>query len=164
MNEIFHRTSIRAFEDKSVEQEKVEEILRAGFQAPSAANQQPWNFYVVENKELLQKLTKVSPYAGPAGKAPMAIVVAYNEESRMPEYNEIDCAIATESMMLEADSLGLGSVMLGIAPVPERMQAVNELVGIPEGQQAFTILPIGYPVSVKAQQDRYNEEKVTYLK
>ena len=61
MNSIFHRISVRKYEDKPVEKEKIMEILKAGMQAPSACNQQPWEFYVVTDKEKIQKLSKVTP-------------------------------------------------------------------------------------------------------
>ena len=64
MNSIFHRISVRKYEDKPVEKEKIMEILKAGMQAPSACNQQPWEFYVVTDKEKIQKLSKVTPYTG----------------------------------------------------------------------------------------------------
>ena len=54
MNSIFHRISVRKYEDRPVEKEKIMEILRAGMQAPSACNQQPWEFYVVTDKEKIQ--------------------------------------------------------------------------------------------------------------
>ena len=56
MNSIFHRISVRKYEDKPVEKEKIMQILKAGMQAPSACNQQPWEFYVVTDKEKIQEL------------------------------------------------------------------------------------------------------------
>ena len=64
MNSIFSRVSIRKYKDKPVEKEKTEAILRAAMQAPSAVNQQPWEFYVVTSKEKLEALSHVSPYSG----------------------------------------------------------------------------------------------------
>ena len=55
MNEIFHRTSIRKYQNKSVEDDKIEKILQAAMAAPSAGNQQPWEFYVVKDKTTLDK-------------------------------------------------------------------------------------------------------------
>ena len=63
MKEIFHRVSVRKFEDRAVESDKVEQILRAAMAAPSAGNQQPWDFYVVTSREKLHALAQVSPYA-----------------------------------------------------------------------------------------------------
>ena len=56
MDSIFHRVSIRKFQDKPVEPKKIEKLLRAAMAAPSAGNQQPWEFYVVTNRDLIQKL------------------------------------------------------------------------------------------------------------
>lgn len=115
MNSIFHRVSIRKFQDKPVEPEKIETLLRAAMAAPSARNQQPWEFYVVTNKDLIQKLSTVSPYAGCAKDAPVLIVSAYREDAISPAYAQIDLSIANENIWLEADALGLGGVWLGNA-------------------------------------------------
>ncbi|MCD8010732.1 MAG: nitroreductase family protein [Lachnospiraceae bacterium] len=163
MKEIFRRTSVRRFEDREVEQEKIEKILRAGMQSPTAGNQQPWIFYVVKDRDTLQKLAATSPYAGCVKDAPMAIVIVYRQDVRYPEYAQIDCSIAAENIWLEADALDLGSVLLGIAPIRERMDAVRDVLGFPEDQYAFGILPVGYPVSVKPQQDRFDPAKIRYI-
>ena len=77
MNEIFHRVSIRKYQDRPVEEEKIMEIIRAGMQAPSAANQQPWEFYVVTDRDIIEKLSKTHIYAGCAAGAPVLIVPVY---------------------------------------------------------------------------------------
>ena len=64
MDAIFHRTSIRKYQETPVEAEKIETLLRAAMAAPSACNQQPWEFYVVRNKEKIKELSEASPYAG----------------------------------------------------------------------------------------------------
>ena len=61
MENIFHRVSIRKYQDRPVEREKIVEILRAAMAAPSAKNQQPWEFYVITKKDTLEKLSKASP-------------------------------------------------------------------------------------------------------
>ena len=58
MNEIFHRVSVRKFEPKPVEQEKILQILRAAMQAPSTGDQRPWEFYVVTTRAKLVALSK----------------------------------------------------------------------------------------------------------
>ncbi len=163
MDAIFHRTSIRQFEDKPIESEKIEKLLRAGMQAPTAGNQMNWQFYVVRNKETIQKLSKASPYAVTAAKAPLIMVITYCDGGMFPELNDIDCAIATENIWLEADALGLGAVMMAIAPFEDRMKAVKEILNLPKEEHAFMIMPIGYPVKVKPQVDRYNENKVHFV-
>ena len=165
MKEIFHRISVRKYEDRPVEKEKILEIIRAGMQAPSAANQQPWEFYVITDREILTRLgsREVSPFTRMTRKAPVAIVTAYRTDGPVPEMAEIDMAISLENMWLMADSLGLGGVMLGIAPAKARMDAVREIVGIPDHLQPFTIFPFGYPAEDRPQEDRFDETRIHYL-
>ena len=98
MNNIYTRVSIRKYQDRPVEKEKTMAILRAAMQAPSAANQQPWEFYVVTNKEKLAALSEVSPYAGMTKDAPIAIVAVYRKDCRIPAYADIDMSIAMENL------------------------------------------------------------------
>ena len=91
MNEIFARRSIRKFLPTMVEDEKIEQLLRAGMAAPSAGNQQPWEFYVVRDKRVIQDLSHCSPYAGCAAGASLAIVVCSRDENmRFPAFVNLD--------------------------------------------------------------------------
>lgn len=165
MNAIFTRTSIRQFEEREVEAEKIEMLLKAAFSAPTAKNQQAWEFYVVTNKEILQQLGKVTPFATPAANAPAAIVICYNKKNlRVPDRAVQDCAIATENIWLECEELGLGGVMLGIAPEEDRMKKVAEILNLPENLAAFTIFSFGYPKNKKPQKNRYDENKIHFVK
>ena len=85
MDAIFHRTSVRKFLDKPVEKEKIEKILRAAMAAPSAKNQQPWEFYVVTDKEKLVELSKVSPYSMSAKmvRSPSFPAIGHNAPLRL---------------------------------------------------------------------------------
>ena len=161
MDAIFSRVSVRQFEDKPVERGLLIKILRAAMAAPSAVNQQPWEFWLVEDKEIITKLSQVTPYAAPAKNAPVVIVPCYRTNDLLaPMMVQIDMAIATENILLEAETLGLGAVMLGIAPVDDRMKAVEEILHIPENFRAFTLIPVGYPKNKHAQEDRYEPSKI----
>ena len=163
MDEIFKRISVRKFQDKPVEQEKIDWILKAAMQAPSAANQQPWEFYVVTDKEILKELSEASPYAKMVANAPVAIVSAYRKECLLPAYAEIDLSIAMENMWIETDSQGLGGVWLGIAPLEERMQAVEKILNIPDSLRAFAIFPYGYSAEERKQQNRFDAGRIHYI-
>ena len=163
MNSIFHRVSIRKFQDKPVEPEKIESLLRAAMAAPSARNQQPWEFYVVTNKDLIQKLSTVSPYAGCAKDAPVLIVSAYREDAISPAYAQIDLSIANENIWLETDALGLGGVWFGIAPNEENMEKVRVLLGLPEEVHVFALFALGYPAEHREQQDRFKPERIHFI-
>ena len=136
MKSIYTRVSIRKYQDRPVEKEKTEAILRAAMQAPSAGNQQPWEFYVVTNKEKLAVLSEVSPYAGMTKYAPVAIVAAYRKNCMMPEYAQIDLSIAME---------------------------IEKILSIPDNLRAFAIFPYGYPAEERKQQNRFEESRIHYV-
>ena len=163
MNPIYTRVSIRKYQDRPVEKEKTMAILRAAMQAPSAANQQPWEFYVVTNKEKLQALSEVSPYAGMTKDAPVAIVAVYRTDCLLPMYAQIDLSSAMENLWLETVNQGLGGVWLGIAPLEGRMKEVEEILDIPDSLRAFAIFPYGYPAEEREQQDRFEESRIHYV-
>ena len=164
MDSIFKRTSIRNYKANKVEDAKIEQLLKAAMAAPSAANQQPWEFYVVTDRTILEKLSETSPYAGCTKSAPLAIVPCYRKDGVVfGEYAEIDMSICCENILLEVTELGLGSVWLGIAPDAERMKAVEEVLNLPDHLAAFAILPIGYPETETTQQDRFDKKRIHYV-
>ena len=164
MDSIFHRTSVRKFKSKEVKKDKILQVLRAGMQAPSAGNQQPWEFYVVTNKKTIEELSKTSPYAGCSANAPVVIVSVYRKDGLMfPEYAEIDMSIAQENIWLEADNLGLGGVWLGIAPLKERMNAVSKILNLPKILIPFSLFPMGYPAETHEQQNRFEETRIHFI-
>jgi nitroreductase len=164
MNEIFKRVSIRKYEDRPVEQEKVEKILRAAMAAPSAGNQQPWEFYVVTDKEKIKALSECSPYAGCAGGAPVVLVPCYRTEGLMfPGLAQIDLSIATENALLEITALDLGGVWLAVTPEQERVDKVAKVLGTPDSLVPFALVPFGYPAEGRPQQDRYDESRIHYV-
>ncbi len=161
MNAIFSRVSVRKFENRPVEQEKIEKILRAAMAAPSAKNQQPWEFYVVTNHDALQKLSKATPYSMCVKNTPQALVLAARRNGLIaPEFRDIDLAIATENILLEIEALGLGAVMIGVAPIPENMANVRKAIDMPDTLDPFTIVPFGYPEKRKEQEDRYDPARI----
>lgn len=164
MEDLFHRVSIRKFEDKPVEAEKIQQILRAGMQAPSAGDQQPWEFYVVTDKKKNRALSEASPYAGCAAGAPVVIVPVYRKNGLMfPEFAQIDMSIAQENMWLETDALGLGGVWLAIAPLQDRMDDVREVLELPDDLEAFSLFPLGYPAEAHNQEMRFDQNRIHYI-
>lgn len=164
MNSIFKRTSIRNYLSQPVEPEKIQMLLKAAMAAPSAGNQQPWEFYVVENPKTIEKLAACSPYAGCLNGAPLAIVACARKEIRMPSYAEIDMSASVENLLLEAVELDLGAVWLGIAPIKERMEQVSAILNVPDSLNVFAIVSCGYPAAEKEQEDRFDENRIHYVK
>lgn len=162
--EYFHRVSIRKYEDKPVEKEKILQILKAGMQAPSACNQQPWEFYVVTDKEKILELSKATPYSGCAAGAPVVIVPVYRKEGLpVQDMAQIDMSIAQENIWLETDALGLGGVWIGIAPLKDRMALVHDILKLPENVEVFSLFALGYPAESRKQQDRFDKSRIHFV-
>lgn len=162
MDIINNRRSVRTFLDKQVESEKVEKLLRAAMQAPTARNCQPWRFLVIEKPETIAKMGQIS---GIVGGCKLAIFVMINQEefSDAPLY-AVDMGAATQNILLECVELGLGAVWIGLDGRPERTHSYQTLLNIPEKYQLFTLLAIGYPQDQNANYfiDRYDAAKVFY--
>ena len=163
MDAIFKRTSVRSYQDKPVEEEKIILLMRAAMASPSAVNQQPWEFYIVTDKNKLVELSKCSPYAGCTKDAPLAIVTCYRKSCTVPEYATIDMSACTENILLEAETLDLGAVWLGIASLKDRMECVRGILEIPEHLEVFSVIPCGYKARETKQQDRFDQERIHYI-
>ena len=161
MNSIFHRVSIRKYKEQPVEEDKILQVLKAAMQAPSACNQQPWEFYVVTDKDKIKQLAKCTPYAGCAAEAPVIIVPVYRTEG-LPAVQmvSIDMGICIENMWIETDALGLGGVCIGVSPIPEFMNAVRQVLDIPQNLKVFSLFALGYPDEVREQQERFEENRI----
>ena len=156
LNNILERTSIRSYLDKSVEEEKIEKLLRAGMAAPTSKNKQPWHFVVVTDKSLLQKLAK----------APLGIVVCGNMTKALDgdarDFWIQDCSAASENILLAATGMGLGAVWTGAYPAKERYTAVSEVLGLPETLIPLNTIVIGYPDGDVTPKDKWKESNISY--
>lgn len=136
------RYSVRKYEDKIVEKEKLDKILEAGRVAPTAANLQPQKLIVVQKKDSLEKLKIGTNVYG----APLAIIVCSDHsQSWKRSYDgkdsaDIDASIVTDHMMLQASELGLGTVCVGIFDP----KIIKKCFNIPDNIEPINILAIGY--------------------
>ena len=163
INIILKRKSVRSFTGASVAHEDLELILRAGMAAPSAVNMQPWNFVVVTNRSTLDELAAGLPYAKMLDKAGAAIIVCAVPQlavHQSPEYAVLDCAAATQNILLAAESLGLGAVWTAAYPRKERMEHVRKVLNIPAGVIPLNVIPIGVPTGEDQPKDKWDEKKI----
>lgn len=138
------RRSVREYLDKEISDSDIDKIIEAGIMAPSAKNQQPWEFIVIKDKNTLTKLSeKLSPlYA----KSNVTIILCMrNYDLFSPTRREQDMSACIENMMLEATYLGIGSCWIGTYPDPERMNPLIEILNIPDNVTPFCGLTLGYP-------------------
>ena len=162
MDAIFTRRSIRRYADLPVDAAAVEKLLAAAVAAPSAGNEQPWEFIVVTDKATREEITKVHAYSQMLKQAPVAIVVCADPaRSRYPfEYWVQDCAAATQNILLAAAALGLGTCWLGVHPVPERVAGVRRILAIPEPIVPFAIVAVGHPAEQPGRVDRFDPARI----
>lgn len=163
MNVIYQRRSIRKYTDEHVSDEKIKEILRAGMNAPSAKNQQPWEFIVVRDMSRFEKLMEVHQYSRMINESNAAIIVCGNtEKTGVKDYWIQDCAAATQNILLEIENQGLGGVWLGITPMEERVKAIKESFNVNEPLEPFSVIVFGYKGEEKPANDNFHEDKIHY--
>lgn len=152
LSTIFHRRSVRQYTNERIPEDKLNAILYAGLAAASSKNRRPWEFIVVRNKAMLEKLSNCRPGAGNLlGGCDAAIVVA--ADSDLVDVWVEDCASAITQMHLAADALGVGSCWLQVrlrkTPDGSRdtQDFVKELLEIPDKYSVMAILTLGMPAS-----------------
>ena len=157
---IMTRSSVRAFLDKPVSDETVEQLLKAAMAAPSAKNSQPWAFVVIRDRALLKKLGESLPNAKMTATAPVAVVICGVMEKTLPgearEYWIQDAAAATENFLLAVHALGLGAVWTGIHPITERIRILKDALHLPDGVEPFCLIPSGWPAGPAAAKDKWD--------
>lgn len=159
------RRSIRKFQDRPVEKEKVDGIIKSVLLAPSSRSRRPWEFVVVTDKETLKDLSLCRKGSSSfLAEAPLGIVVLADKEA-CDVWIE-DCSIAAIIAQLSAHSMGLGSCWI---QVRERMKDekvsaetyIKERLNIPDKYAVQCMIAIGYPGEEKKP---YEEEMLSYNK
>jgi nitroreductase len=166
---IMNRKSVRSFKPGAVSNEDLEKIIRAGMAAPSAVNQQLWEFIVVTDKEILTRLGNGLPYAKMLLHAPAAIIVCGDvtrsfDHDPKSEYWIMDCSAATENILLAVEALGLGAVWTAVYPDPKRVECVREVLRLPSTVLPLNVIPVGYPAVDEMPKDKWKPELVHWNK
>lgn len=163
---IRRRRSIRRYQAGIViPREEICQMLEAAMMAPSACNTRPWEFVVVEDKARRETLAKVHPYCSFAPDASIVIVVCGLPERQEAtggwEFWPQDCGAAIENLLLEAYALGYGTCWCGVYPNPERVKALQELLGVTSTPLAA--VAVGAPAEAPAARGFFDERKVRFL-
>ena len=165
MSVIFKRKSVRKFKDEKVSDELIENLLKAGMQAPSSCNSQPWEFIVVSKKEDKEAISKMHRFAGPAANASHLIVTLGNlNEAKVYRMIEQDLGACNENILLQATHEGLGAVWLGFHPIEDRTLKLKEYLEIPDYCIPFSVICVGWPLRESEVKLRYDESKVHFDK
>jgi nitroreductase len=162
------RRSIRKYLEKPVETEKIDQLIEAALRSPSSRGFNPWEFIVVTDKDLLEKLSKAKPHGASFLKnAPLGIVVCADPE-KCDVWVE-DASIASIFIHLAEASLGLGSCWIQIR---KRMydqtitshDYIRDILNIPKKLNVESIVAVGYPAEKKSphRKDELEYQKVHY--
>lgn len=161
MKSILNRRSIRKYTSRAVTDSQIQQLLKAAMAAPSAGNEQPWEFIVLRDRPTLNAIPKFHPYSLMLYEASVAILVCGDlSREKYSGYWVQDCAAATENMLLAAVELGLGAVWLGVYPTEERVAALRTLLHIPETIVPFALVAIGYPAEQPKPSDRFDAARI----
>ena len=160
MTAIKTRRSIRSYEDKPLEEEKLHLVLEAGRLAPSASNRQDRRFVVVRDPAIKEKLAVAANNQRFVGEAAEVIVACALETERFMPCGEkpypVDLAIAVDHMTLKATEEGLGTCWIGAF----QQDRLKEILGIPGKVRVVVLLPVGYPAQQPGQRSRKPFEEV----
>jgi nitroreductase len=154
------RRSIRSYQDRPIEEQKLARVLDAGRVAPSARNQQDWKFVVVKDKEKRQMLSEAARGQAFVAQAPVVIAACGTETEYIMTCGQycypIDVAIAVDHMSLMATAEGLGTCWIGAFYEDK----VKEILAIPEKIRVVVLLTLGYPAEEPAARPRKKLEEI----
>jgi nitroreductase len=148
------RRSVRSYQDKAVEEDKLAKVLEAARLAPSAGNRQEWRFVVVRDAALRQKLMEAARGQQFVGDAPVVIAACAPEHGHVMSCGHpsflVDVSIALEHIALSARALGLGTCWVGAF----EQRLVRDALGIPDSVEVVQLMALGYPTGWPDAKDR----------
>lgn len=163
---IFKRRTIRKYQLQDVSDNDIKTLLEAAMAAPSARNKQPWEFYVIKNKEIQDQIKAYSPAYN--YNSPLLILVCGNKNrfntDKINDFYIQDCSAAIQNLLLAACSLGLGTCWCGVNPIEERMDMVKNVLNLNDDIFPVGLIHVGYPAEEKEANTKYKEEYIKIIK
>ena len=162
---ILSRRSIRKYNDKKVTDDLIKKLLEVGMSAPSAGNEQPWHFIIINDSEILSKIPTFHNHAQMLKEAALAILICGDINLEKHEGMWVqDCSAATENILIAIQAEGLGAVWLGVHPREQRINGLRSLLKIPSNVIPFSLISVGYPAEKKPKSNHFNESRIHYNK
>ncbi|MDY0266539.1 MAG: nitroreductase family protein [Methanimicrococcus sp.] len=160
---LYTRRSVRKYQDKTVPIERIEEAVKAAMFAPSARNQQPWEFIIINKKELLNEIPTFSPHAAMVKNASAGVLICFNKDYETAEgFFPQDLGAATQNLLLSLHASGIGAVWTGVYPREERMGGFIKMFELPKNIIPYSFIIIGYPENKPEAVDRFKKERIHY--
>jgi len=163
MEALYTRRSIRKYKNQPIPLEVIKEAVKAAMYAPSARNQQPWEFIIVDKRELLDAVPAFSPHAAMSKGAPAGVLVCFNKEYETAEgFFPQDLGAATQNLLLALHANDLGAVWTGVYPREDRVDGFVKMFNLPENIIPYAFIIIGYPEKEAEAANRYKAERIHY--
>ena len=147
------RCSVRSYQDRAVEEDKLQRVLTAGRDAPSARNRQQWKFVVVRDEGVRKQVAEAAeqPFLAEAPVIVAAVGLTPDETMYCDVPTDpVDCAIASDHLTLAAVAEGLGTCWIGHF----KQDACRELLGVPSSAKIIELMPLGYPAAERKPKSR----------
>lgn len=161
MKTIYKRRSIRKFKEDHISDDTINDIIKAGMNAPSAGNERPWHFLIIRKKESLEAITKIHPYSSMLTQVNAAILVCGDLTlEKFKGFWVQDCSAAVQNMLLETSDMGLGSVWLALYPLEERVAGIRKILSLPAHIIPLAIVPVGVPDEDKPANDEFDQTRI----
>jgi len=143
LDAIFTRKSIRSYTDQNISEDTINTLIKAAMSAPSAHNQHPWHFIVIQDRDTLSKLSENFTYGKMLATSPLAILLCCDTNGlRSPDFWTQDMSAATENILLASRAQDLGAVRIGLYPKEASVTFVSEYFNLPEGIVPFSLVSI----------------------
>jgi len=150
------RRSLRSYQKVNIPKEDIIKILEAGILAPSGKNIQPFEFIVIDNEEIIEKLGEIASFIKDA-----SVVIGIIAEPSQSKYWLEDISATTENMLLAIEDLGYASCWIEGYLLPKEEWA-KKILGIPENKRFIIILPIGKPYQIPQQKEKKKISEITH--
>lgn len=167
---IFTRRSVRNYNlDKKLTYEELVDICRAGMTSPSARNQQPWRFLIIDDEEIINKMADIIVKSTMnLRNANTYIAVIGQSQDKIPNFGMEPCDLSASimSMMYYARSKNLGTCWIGVSGNKEREDGINKVLNVGNGYFVFSLMAIGYPSDLGCfkEVDRFDINKIYHNK
>jgi nitroreductase len=162
---ILTRRSVRTYTNDKIPDDLIKQLLEAGFSAPSAGNEQPWHFVLIDDKDILNEISEKHTNAWMLKDAQIAILICgdLSLETHKGLWVQ-DCSASTQNILLAARALGLGGCWVCVYPREQRMKTLKDLLKTPENVIPFALISLGFTKDKQTKKKRYNNSRVHHNK
>lgn len=151
------RKSVREYKEKEISEGILEELIDCGRLAPTARNEQPWEFIIVKEESVKEEIGNLAPNGSFMKNAPVLIVVFCKET----KYYLEDGSVATENILLAAHAKGIGGCWIAGDKKPY-CEAVKKLLNVPEEYNLVSMVSLGYPAKEAVSHNKRELQEVLH--